>query len=28
MCDYAAVKGWIEADGGIVANIESRDEAG
>jgi hypothetical protein len=28
MCDYAAGKGWIEADGGIVAHIEPRDEAG
>ena len=27
MCAYAAGKGWVEADGGIVAHIE-RDEAG
>jgi hypothetical protein len=26
MCEYAAGKGWVEADGGIVAHIERRDE--
>ena len=25
MCTYAAEKGWVEADGGIVAHIESHD---
>jgi hypothetical protein len=28
MCNYAAGKGWVESDGGIVAHIEPRDEAG
>ncbi len=28
MCAYAAGKGWVEADGGVVAHIEHRDEAG
>ncbi|HSZ37249.1 MAG TPA: hypothetical protein VK773_09175 [Acidimicrobiales bacterium] len=28
MCEYAAGRGWIEADGGIVAHIERRDESG
>jgi hypothetical protein len=28
MCEYAADKGWVEADGGIVAHIEPRSEAG
>jgi hypothetical protein len=28
MCAYAAGKGWVEADGGIVAHIEPRDGAG
>ena len=28
MCEYAAGKGWVEADGGIVAHVERRDEAG
>jgi hypothetical protein len=28
MCAYAAGKGWIEADGGIVAHVETRDGAG
>jgi hypothetical protein len=28
MCAYAAGKGWVEADGGLVAHIERRDEAG
>lgn len=27
MCAYAATKGWVEADGGVVAHIE-RDQAG
>jgi hypothetical protein len=26
MCAYAAGKGWVEDDGGIVAHIERRDE--
>ena len=26
MCAYAAGKGWVEADGGILAHIERRDE--
>lgn len=26
MCEYAAGKGWVEADGGIVAHIEPRGE--
>lgn len=26
MCEYAAGKGWVEADGGIVAHVEPRDE--
>ena len=25
---YAAGKGWVEPDGGIVAHVETRDEAG
>jgi len=28
MCAYAAGKGWVEADGGIVAHIEPRHGAG
>ncbi|MGO8826361.1 MAG: hypothetical protein ACLQU9_14150 [Acidimicrobiales bacterium] len=28
MCAYAAGKGWVEADGGIVAHLEQRGEAG
>jgi hypothetical protein len=28
MCEYAATKGWVEPDGGIVAHLERRDEAG
>lgn len=28
MCEYAAGRGWIEADGGIVAHIEPRHVAG
>jgi len=28
MCAYAAGKGWVEADGGVVAHLERRDEAG
>jgi hypothetical protein len=28
MCEYAAGKGWVEADGGIVAHMEPRGEAG
>ena len=28
MCEYAAGKGWIEPDGGIVAHVETRGEAG
>jgi hypothetical protein len=28
MCEYAAGRGWVEADGGIVAHIEPRDETG
>ena len=28
MCAYAAGMGWVEADGGVVAHIERRDEAG
>lgn len=24
MCEYAAGKGWVEPDGGIVAHIENR----
>jgi hypothetical protein len=28
MCDYAAGRGWVEADGGIVAHVEPRDEGG
>jgi hypothetical protein len=28
MCEYAAGKGWIEPDGGIVAHVETRDGAG
>ena len=26
MCEYAAGRGWIEADGGIVAHVEPRGE--
>jgi hypothetical protein len=28
MCAYAAGKGWVEADGGVVAHIERREETG
>ena len=28
MCAYAAGKGWVEDDGGVVAHIERRDEVG
>jgi hypothetical protein len=28
MCAYAAGKGWVEADGGILAHIEWHDGAG
>jgi hypothetical protein len=28
MCAYAAGKGWVEPDGGVLAHIERRDEAG
>lgn len=28
MREFAAGKGWVESDGGIVAHIERRDEAG
>ena len=28
MCAYAAGKGWVEADGGILAHIERRDGGG
>ena len=28
MVVYAAGKGWVDADGGVVAHIEPRDEAG
>ena len=28
MCAYAAGKGWVEADGGILAHIEPHREAG
>ncbi len=28
MCAYAAGKGWVEPDGGIVAHVERRDEPG
>ena len=28
MCAYAAGKGWVEADGGVLAHVEPRDEAG
>ncbi len=28
MVAYAAGKGWVEADGGVVTHIERRDEAG
>ncbi len=28
MCAYAAGKGWVEADGGVVAHIERRDDPG
>jgi hypothetical protein len=27
MCEYAATKGWVEPDGGIVAHIARREEA-
>ena len=25
MCAYAAGKGWVESDGGVLAHIEARD---
>jgi hypothetical protein len=28
MVAYAAAKGWVDADGGVVAHIEPRDEVG
>jgi hypothetical protein len=28
MCAYAAGKGWVEADGGVIAHIEGVQEAG
>jgi hypothetical protein len=28
MCAYAAGKGWVEPDGGILAHIEAASEAG
>ena len=28
MCAYAAGKGWVEADGGVLAHIERRDDGG
>lgn len=28
MCEYAARKGWVEPDGGIVAHVEPRDAGG
>jgi len=28
MCAYAAGKGWVEPDGGVLAHIERRHEAG
>ena len=28
MCAYAAGKGWVDPDGGVLAHIEARDEAG
>jgi hypothetical protein len=28
MCAYAAGKGWVEADGGVLAHIEGVQEAG
>jgi hypothetical protein len=28
MCAYAASKGWVEDDGGVVAHIERRDDTG
>ena len=28
MCAYAAGKGWVEPDGGVLAHIEPRGEAG
>jgi hypothetical protein len=28
MCAYAAGKGWVEPDGGVLAHIERRDPAG
>ncbi|HWF16533.1 MAG TPA: hypothetical protein VG244_10170 [Acidimicrobiales bacterium] len=27
MCDYAATKGWVEPDGGIVAHVTRREDA-
>ena len=28
MVAYAARKGWVEADGGVLAHVERRDEVG
>jgi len=28
MCAYAAGKGWVEPDGGVLAHIEPPHEAG
>jgi hypothetical protein len=28
MCAYAAGRGWVEADGGVLAHVERRDESG
>jgi hypothetical protein len=28
MCAYAAGKGWVEADGGVLAHVERRDGPG
>ncbi len=28
MCAYAAGKGWVEDDGGVLAHIERRDDRG
>ena len=28
MCAYAAGRGWVEADGGVVAHIDRRDPPG
>ena len=28
MCAYAAGKGWLEDDGGVLAHIERRDDGG